>query len=888
MAIQSKRVHFDSRSRVNKSDDTFSYTVQVPQKLKNIVGARLVSAEFDASSASSSFFKVEAGGDSIKMSMCLFTNDAPLYTPADAITATLVLPVGDYTFGEFKTELETQMNTAFSNFGGDPGNFVITTISLDSEYRLKFSFSPTSTSTTVYGIRFKVHTASEYTETAYENTLPFKLGFEFDPVDTSDSVLLERSDFVATGTQSISSINFIDIVTGVNDELRTGIALTVGGGVAVSNLFDATVKIPAGRYETSVLLTEIEDQLNSKRIYDFSSGSAAYGGGGYDFRGIDYNGNTIDYGQIRFRLTTDFTTGQVLIEFYENMSYKCDALFAKVFCGTDLFPTQTDFDQSLPALLGFAYKPAEDASTIYDNTLYQTDYDFSGRYGKITPDALPTIPLSPFTTNVTNGNDIVITNGKNSFQMGLGFMYNGNNGATLSSANVWMSTISVQPGTYNIYELAEYVQLSMGSIRRYLPGQPIAQSNYVAGGYDFNLKDFGYGDYSAMTPTITFDPISKKFSFSFKNELTGFPPGSVTDVYIGIYAGIEEYPTFSDYENSLPYFLGIPYDQNFVKSTDVYDQNIYQHNIVTPGLVWNYVGEEIQYTYNPNTTIPISLSLGFSEYSTTPNPTILKIERNVTKKQYTFGEVKSIIDGMIEDDVVYLTDRLIDPESSGLNRISGSAGNRCVGGLTYDENTNKVSISLRLYLTQNLFNGNYGYIYLKFHLGTDLFPTQADFDQSIQSALGFEYNPSDDGSVFQEQFFPACIESYGATQKELYDFELTRASTYLSLGNGLDESKLTGDGGNRDNANKAFAKIVLPNTSATIEPRHLESVYYDHTIDLVDKIYVNWFQLNPVDVHNRYVENLENREHSFTIEFDMLTDSTAARYDQNFVRTARF
>ena len=886
MGIHSKRVHFDSRSRLDKSAETYSYSVKLPVKLKNIVAARLVSAEFDQSNASTSFIDIELGSNTIKMTMCHLTVDRPLVVPENTITTTLTLPPGSYSLEEFKTELSTQMNTAFSNFDGNAGNFVTTTISLDSEYHLKFTFSPLAVST-LYGIRFKVHTASNYSETAYADSLPSKLGFEFDTNDTSDSALLGRSDFIATGTQPISPVNYVDIVGGVNDTIRTGVALTVGGGVALENLFDATVTIPAGRYETSILLKEIEDQLNSKRVYDFSSGSAAYAGGGYDFRGIDYNGTTIDYGQIQFRLTTNFTTGEIAFEFYENMSYKCDALFAKVFCGTDLFPTQADFDNSLPAMLGFAYKPLENAGTIYDNTLYQTDYDFSGRYGTITPDALPTISFSPFTTNVTNEDDIVIIDGKNTFEIGLAFMYNGVE-KPISASNTWISKVAVQPGTYNITELGRYVELSLGSIRRYLPGAPIAQSNYVAGGYDFNLKDFGYSDYSSTTPDVSFDPDSKKFTIKFTDNLVNFPLGDVTNVYVGIYCGAEEYLTLGDYENSLPYFLGIPYDPSFVKSVDEFDPKYYQNNVITAGSVWQYTGEEIQYAYNPNTTIPISLSLGFSEFSPDSTPTMIKIDRTITKKQYTFGEVKSLVDGMIENDVVYLTGNLIDPEVSGLNRISGSSSNRAVGELMYDEATNRAKIRIGLYLNQKIFGGNYGYIYLKLHLGTDLYPTQADFDQSIPSALGFEYNPADDGSEFGREFSPASIETYSAIEEELYDFKLASSTTYLSLGHGLDETKLTGDVSNRNNTNEVFAKILLPTSSATIEPFHLETVRYDHAIDLLDTVLVNWFQISPVDVHEKFTENLEGREHSFTIEFDVLQDNAVAQYDQNFIRTARF
>jgi len=858
----------------------------MPVKLKNVVAARLVSAEFDAKD-SANFLDISNGGNTLKMSMCFLTNDAPNYdASSNVITLDIVMPPGGYSFLQFKTELETQMNSGFIGFSGNNGNFVTTTISIDSSYHLNFDFVPTTISSEFYGIRFKVHTASEFSSAAYEDSLAFQLGFPYDNDDIATEYLLDQSDFSVQGTQPVGSINFVDITTGVNDFMRFGVALTSGTSITNLNLFLADVIIPPGRYETSVLLKEIETQLNSLRIFDNAQNPPQYVSGGYDNSAINYQGSIRNYGKIVFRTVIDFDNNKISFEFQENMSYLFDTVYTKVYTGTDLYPTQADFDSSLPALLGFTYKPLEDNSTIYDETLYQTSYDIYDRYGTINTDTVPLVSFSPFTNNISNQNDIEIVDGKNSFQMGLGFMYGSE--VALSPGNVWLSVISVQPGLYNIEELAEFVQNSINSIRRY-GSSTIVQSNYVSGGYDFNLSSFGYGDLGSMTCEVVFDPTSRKFRFNFTEEFINFPPGDVSNVYVGMYAGIDEYATEADYIDSLPYLLGIPYDPSLSTISERYNPQFYQNNVITPGAAWYYESGEIQYSYTPGLTTPITLTLGYAEPSSTPNPVMLKITRNVTKRGYTFGEIKTIIENMFNSNVKYTTSslRVIDSATSGLNRILNDSANKVFGNVDYDEGSQIVTLTLRTYLNESMFGQRYGLVYFKFHTGTDLFADQAAFDESIAAALGFEFNPADDGSVFVENRYSPILTSYTATDAELYDFSVSSPAVYLSVKE-LDETRLTGDAENRNNTNEIFTKVLVKDTSqTTFEPRHLDTVTYNPPVDYLDKLSIKWFQISPNNVHDKFTENMDDREHTFTIEFDVESDCATALYDTNFIRTAR-
>ena len=877
-----QRYHFHSQSRVGGG--TEKYTVVAPVRMKGVVAARLISADF--ASKSSSFIDItqDTTGrmNTLRMSLCLLTSNHPSYDESKNVkTVDVTFPVGSYTFTEFKQFIETTVNSAFVDFGGNVGDNVFTQVTLNAENHLQFQFTTSSLSSNFLGIRFKVHAGLIFytSEVDFENSLPFRLGFQYDDNDVVLSYNMDSPTMVYEPLNTVlGSVNNIQIVEGENDELRFAIGFESGTlGLLPSKTFLINLKLPPGTYDTSIILKEMERQLNSKRVYVDANGDrnlsyTEYISGGMDGTGLLYG---YTFGKVVFKVYLDETSGKTIIDFFDDISYIYDTIHTKVFTGTDMYPTQADFDKSLPALLGFDYKPLENDTTAYDKTTYQNTYNPIARYGKHESENAAQITVSTFTPNLQNLTDIEIIDGKNSFSMGIGFVYNGNY-IGLNANNVWISNIYVIPGKYTYDQLITAVQDQMNSLRRY--SSSINPNNYISGGYNFNFSLIGYSDFGSITTAITLDD-ENKLNFQFTNNIKDFPLGDITELYVKFYTGVDEYPTASDYSGSLPDLLGIPYEPSYSSAVSRFDPSLYLNGMQFNKLTYDLT-VPVPYSFD---TTPLEITIGVASEDLSEVNTYT-VRRDLTKKQYTFGEIKIIIENMISSSMKYTNalKNVIVPSTSGLNNIDENVQNQLFPALSFNDTTKKATLSLDAYLLGSLFpeveeSNKQGKIMFSINSSLDLYKTTEEYELSIPYALGLDLTQENSLKVYN--YIPT-IESYIGYSKKLYDLENMGKGIYLSI-NEMDQSKISGDVENRENQNTCFARMSIPD-NLLYEPQHPEIVWFDDS-KVIDKLSIEWFQLS--SANEKIPGLMVSREHSFSIDFFSQTDETIANNDQKQIRT---
>ena len=146
-------IHFDSQDRSRFGETTPSgYTLLMPRILRNVVSAKLISAEIPTSYY---IFKSSYGNTSMRVS---------LYTGSGTLTQTVTLPDGNYG-SSITSVLKASLEAAFPTYTFD------CTVSLTT---MKLSIEESG------GNDVQVHTDDATDSINFRSTLPYYLGFSYD------------------------------------------------------------------------------------------------------------------------------------------------------------------------------------------------------------------------------------------------------------------------------------------------------------------------------------------------------------------------------------------------------------------------------------------------------------------------------------------------------------------------------------------------------------------------------------------------------------------------------------------------------------------------------------------------------------------------------------
>ena len=500
----------------------------------------------------------------------------------------------------------------------------------------------------------------------------------------TDGTTVERQMALLSDTP-IERLNTVEVRAGKNT-LAFGAALVPFATlISENNLFPCTVTITPGTYETSDLLRLIEEQLNSSRVYGDPRIASSYKSGGYKLSPFYFPPNTTayDFGSVDFVVALN-DSGYVQFDCTDNTANPftgvslvgpAGSIYTKVFTGIDRYPTENDFIDSLPHLLGFEYKKFEDNSipgTLYNKYLYTSSYDIPGKTGFLMA-SQRSLAYGDITRYIQPLDySVEIVDGKNTLKIAVAIVRPTNISAegvpTLFTDNVYIQTLEVPPGRYEVPQVLSIIESQMNSPRQYeaqnnTPGyQP---DEYVSGGFSF--EQFGVGKVSS---TLSLNDIGA-MKVRLENMLspTTFNVGGL---FFAAFATETEYPDQAAFVGSLADILKVPYLPG-VKFVDVqYDPAHYMSSFVTTS--YDTTTKSFVYEHDLPILDQKFLRLRFDAvFKDSEGTQITKtVERaNIEFKKYTFREIK----GMVEDMV-----------NNGFQDFS-SVGSRILVRVEYDADT---------------------------------------------------------------------------------------------------------------------------------------------------------------------------------------------------------
>lgn len=173
-------VHFDSQDRVRFNDTTPSeYTLLMPRILRNVVSAKLLSAEVPTSYY---VFRDAYGNTSMSVS---------LHTGSETVTQTITLPDGNY--GSNITDvLKGTLEEAFPGYTFECAVSPIT---------MKLSIAESE------GNEVQIHTDDVADAISFRSTLPHYLGFSFDTLAKGSPLIADHIINVNPATYAILDID---------------------------------------------------------------------------------------------------------------------------------------------------------------------------------------------------------------------------------------------------------------------------------------------------------------------------------------------------------------------------------------------------------------------------------------------------------------------------------------------------------------------------------------------------------------------------------------------------------------------------------------------------------------------------------------------------------
>ena len=452
--------------------------------------------------------------------------------------------------------------------------------------------------------------------------------------DLIDRIFVDQSG-------QIDPLGTVEIEPGKNTlEIAFGLIFSYQQ-LSVDNLFPCTITIPPGVYETSHLLREIEDQLNSLRVYGDIRDADTYMYGGYLF--------PQNYGGIGCTVRIN-ESGYFTIDFSKDNNIG-DLVHAKVYTGQDLFPTPLDYFGSLPDKLGFVYSQNEDNSNpnvLYNKYLYPSTYDSVTKKGSLQADIrkLEITDISKFITLRDQVFEVV--ENKNTLKFGmvlttrLQILFN----QPVSVDNLYIVNVSVPPGRYTIDQIVNIVQQQINEPRLYIEENNVSGyqvEEYAGGGFNFSNYNGGSVEFSL---SLTSSNTLRIYAISLLNP-TYFKPVEIRFAY---YTGPDAYPTPESYEGSLADILKL--ERQTRTFDDVkYDMDFYR---TFPGTVdvfsetQPYLSFENSIPLYENQSVKFEFELQYTDKNSGDLVTTRFSETYAVLK-YTFTEIKRMIEKLIEE-----------------------------------------------------------------------------------------------------------------------------------------------------------------------------------------------------------------------------------------------